>query len=183
MKEETNVQVSASQTLPVTEVDGEGSRDNMGSAMGRIVNGVYVLTLERNGARDGMLSTWLTQVSFEPPAIAAAIKQGRPILAELRENSHFVVNVLHKGSNHIFKNFAKPDLPGEERFRGLSCYEPINNVYGPVLDDAVAFFACRVIKQVETGDHVLVIAQVVAGSLIKGTEEPTVHLRKSGFQY
>ena len=58
-------------------------KENFGRAMGQIPNGVYVLTLERNGSRDGLLSTWLSQAAFEPPLISIAIKAGRRILSAL----------------------------------------------------------------------------------------------------
>jgi flavin reductase (DIM6/NTAB) family NADH-FMN oxidoreductase RutF len=155
-------------------------KENFGRAMGRIANGVYVLTLERNGARDGMLSTWLSQAAFEPPLISVAIKAGRPILSALSENSSFVINVLGHGNNHVFKNFAKPDLSGEARFEGLTCES--ENQYGPVLSTAISYMGCRVRQHVPAGDHVLVIAEVVDGAMLNEAE-PMVHLRKSGFQY
>jgi len=155
-------------------------KENFGRAMGRIANGVYVLTLERNGSRDGMLSTWLSQAAFEPPLISVAIKAGRPILMALSENSQFVINVLGHGNSHVFKNFAKPDLAGEARFEGLECESA--NEYGPVLSTAISYMGCRVQKHVPAGDHVLVIAEVVDGAMMNESE-PMVHLRKSGFQY
>ncbi len=128
-----------------------------------------------------MLSTWLSQISFDPPLISIGIKDGRPILSALSESTPFVVNVLSKGNMHIFKNFAKPDLPGEARFEGLPC-EP-DHEYGPVLSAAVSYLCCQVKKHIPVGDHVLVIAEVAGGAWLNENEEPMVHLRKSGFQY
>jgi flavin reductase (DIM6/NTAB) family NADH-FMN oxidoreductase RutF len=165
-----------------TEVlDKDEKKEKFGRAMGRIANGVYILTLQRNSGRDGMLCTWLSQVAFEPPLISIAVKAERPILTELKENARFVVNVLSKGNTHVFKNFVKADLPGDERFEGLAC-EP-ESEHGPVLAVATSYMECEVRKHVPTGDHVLVVAEVVGGDLLNEESEPMVHLRKTGFQY
>jgi flavin reductase (DIM6/NTAB) family NADH-FMN oxidoreductase RutF len=169
-------QSSAAKVLDKAEV-----KEQFGRAMGRIANGVYVLTLERKGARDGMLTTWVSQAAFEPPLISVAIKAGRPILSSLQKDDLFVINVLSKGNTHVFKNFAKPDLPGESRFEGLLCES--QKEFGPVLSDAVSYMCCIVRQQVPVGDHVLVFGEVVQGTLLHEEKEPMVHLRKSGFQY
>jgi len=175
-KQEPSKESLATKVLDKTELQAQ-----FGRAMGRIVNGVYVITLQRSDHRDGMLSTWLSQVSFDPPLISIGIKEGRPILSALSEAAPFVVNVLSKGNMHVFKNFAKPDLPGEARFEGLE-YK-VDHEFGPVLSTAVSYLFCRVKKHIPVGDHVLVIAEVVGGAMLNEGDEPMVHLRKSGFQY
>jgi len=90
-------------TTETNLLDKDELKEKFGRAMGRISNGVYVMTMKRKAGRDGMLCTWLAQVSFEPPLISIAIKAERPILGELKENDSFVVNVLCKGSSRFQK--------------------------------------------------------------------------------
>jgi flavin reductase (DIM6/NTAB) family NADH-FMN oxidoreductase RutF len=163
-----------------TSVPAAEAKEQLGRALGRIASGVFVATMERNGTRDGMLATWVSQASFEPPMITLAVRNGRPTLAALSEGSNFVMNVLHKDNKDLFKNFAKPDMTSEERFSGLEVLP--KNEHGPVFSQAIAYLNCVVKKHLETGDHTIVSAEVVGGAILN-EHEPMVHLRKSGFQY
>lgn len=153
--------------------------ENLGKALGRVASGVYVITLS-DGARDGMMATFIGQVAFEPPMITVAVKRDRPILPKLKPGAEFVVNVLGKKNTEVFKNFARPFTEGLDRFAGLSVRD---EAAGPVLSDCVSYVACKVASQAEAGDHIVVLAEVRGGALLDGEQEPMVHLRKSGFQY
>jgi flavin reductase (DIM6/NTAB) family NADH-FMN oxidoreductase RutF len=163
------------------QAEQSADREQLGRAIGRLTSGVYVLTLERAGEPEGILMTWIGQAAFEPPLVTVAVKKDRPVLEQLPEGSHFVVNVLAKTNNDIFKNFAKPHLPAPERFAGLPLLA--KNGYGPVFASTVAYLNCTVSKGVEVGDHYLLVAEVVGGAVLDPEAEPMSHLRKSGFQY
>jgi flavin reductase (DIM6/NTAB) family NADH-FMN oxidoreductase RutF len=163
-----------------TSIPAPELKEQLGRALGRIASGVFVTTMERNGVKDGMLATWISQASFDPPMISVAVRNGRPTLHALSEGSSFVVNVLSKDNKDIFKNFAKPDMTSDERFAGIDVLP--SNDHGPVFTQSIAFLNCVVKKHLETGDHTLVVAEVVGGAILN-EHEPMVHLRKSGFQY
>jgi flavin reductase (DIM6/NTAB) family NADH-FMN oxidoreductase RutF len=153
----------------------------MGKAIGRIGTGVHIVTLTRDGERDGMLTSWLMQAAFEPPMVAFAVKKERPILTKLSAGSTFGVNVLSKKNMDVFKNFAKPYTPGLDRFEGLKTES--DSFGNPMLQDSVAFLSCTVSNIVETGDHLLLIAEVNEGCMLQSENEPMLHLRPHGFQY
>lgn len=158
----------------------ENTKEGIGKALGRLASGVFIVTLGNSEERDGMLATWIGQSAFEPPIITVAVKKERPILSKLNQDNLFVVNVLGKKNNHIFKNFAKPYSPDVDRFADLSVSDKHS---GPVFLDALAYMSCTVIGQMPAGDHVLVLGQVTDGALLNSDQEPMVHLRGNGFQY
>ncbi len=155
-------------------------KESLGRALGRIASGVYVVTVARNGKEDGMLTTWIQQISFEPPAVLVCVKEGRPLLDELNENDVFVVNVLSKKNMDIYKSFAKPFDPAINRFNGLAILNDCSD--GPVFADCVAFLSCKVSKIIKAFDHRLVLGEVIDGAILN-SEEPFVHLRSNGFGY
>ncbi len=154
---------------------------NLGKAIGRIATGVYIVTLNHNGNRDGMLATWLIQAAFEPPLVTVAINKERPILEAFNDGAIFAVNVLAKTNNDIFKAFVKPFQPGMDRFEGLKLLDEVKDV--PVFKDCVAYFTCRVTKRVDAGDHYTIYGECLDGNMINPDGEPMVHLRNNGFQY
>ena len=158
----------------------EKTKENTGKALGRIASGVFVVTLGDEQDRDGMLATWIGQCAFDPPAVTVCVKKERPILGKLSKGSKFIINVLGKKNNPLFKNFAKPFSEDFDRFNGLSVEQCDA---GPILKDSVSYLACTVIGEADAGDHVVVVAQISCGSLLDSDQEPMVHLRNSGFQY
>lgn len=165
----------------MTATGAKTDKDSIGGALGRIASGVYVVTCREKSERDGMLATWVNQTSFEPPMVAVAVKKERHILGMMQPGHAFAVNVLAKNNREEYKNFVKPYTEGLDRFAGLNVRQDGDGA--PVLSDCVAFLSCKVRDHLDAGDHVLVLGEVVEGGLLKGEEEPMVHLRRNGFQY
>jgi flavin reductase (DIM6/NTAB) family NADH-FMN oxidoreductase RutF len=156
-------------------------KEHIGRSLGRLASGVYIVTCNNHGQSEGMLTTWIAQVAFEPPMISIAIKDGRPLLDCLQEGSQLAVNILSKANPEIFKQFAKPNLSSAERFAGLDLLP--DSEFGPIFSKAVSYLLCTANKIIKAGDHNLVLAEVVGGAMLHESAEPMVHFRASGFQY
>ena len=155
-------------------------KENLGKALGRLASGVFIITAFDEQQPEGIMATWVSQASFKPPIVTAAFNKERPFLKLLKEGSLLSINVLSAKNMDIFKAFARP-ASEESRFNGLKLSE--HGSAGPVFAKAVAYLDCKVLQLVETGDHVLTVAEVIGGDMLNGEEEPMTHLRKSGFQY
>jgi len=156
------------------------SKESIGKAIGRIASGVFIVTLEKDGQRQGVMATWINQASFQPPLVTVCFNKERAILHLLEPEAVLSVSVLSNKNMDVFKAFAKPIKENEDRFDGLEIATSKNGgVYFP---NAVSYLDCRVHSMLETGDHILVVAEVIGGAQLQ-TEEPMVHLRKNGFQY
>lgn len=155
-------------------------KQTIGKAIGRIASGVFVVTTERNGQRDGLLASWISQAAFDPPMVSVAVQKSRHLLELLGVGQRFTVNILSKDNGSMFKNFAKPYEPGCDRFEGLAVSVGKG---GPVLTQSVAYLDCVTRAMVEAGDHVLVVGEIVNGEMLNPDAEPMIHLRKNGFQY
>jgi len=168
-------------TTSVNEKNDALDKEDLGRAIGRIATGVYVVSLERNGQRDGMLTSFLNQMAFEPPMLTLAVKKERHILNDLKDGTNFVVNVLGKANMDLFKSFAKPHVEGMDRFEGHDA--AIDSNGNPYLSGAVSYLSCAVRKHIEAGDHVIILAEITGGALLNVDNEPMTHLRKNGFGY
>lgn len=167
-------------TTMTTTVD-EKIKEKIGPALGKIVSGVYIVTVGKDSARDGMLATWIVQAGFNPPMLTVAIQKDRAIFSALKEGAEFGVNVLSKENMDIFKNFAKPHEDGIDRFEGLDLLEEIDGP--PAFKNAVSYLRCKVKEILTASDHDLVLGEVVDARLIKESGDPMFHTRKNGFQY
>lgn len=156
-----------------------GIKEKVGPALGRIVSGVYIATIQKDGIADGMMASWVGQAAFDPPALMMSVNNSREIKKALTPGDKFTLNVLSKKNMDIFKNFAKPH--NENKFEGLALKEGLG--HAPVFANAVAYLDLVVTHVCPAGDHSVIIGEIIAGDLLTGEDEPMVHLRKDGFQY
>jgi flavin reductase (DIM6/NTAB) family NADH-FMN oxidoreductase RutF len=155
------------------------SRARLGSALGKIASGLYIVTARVKGEPLGMLCSFVEQASFEPPMITMAIGEGRPMAAALAPGGVFGLHVLGKGNNALMKSFARGSSP--EAFAG---HPMVENGHGvPQFSEASTFLIARVQQQYAAGDHVLHLAQVLEGQLQNEGDEPMVRVRGNGFKY
>lgn len=155
---------------------------NVEQAVGRVVGSLCVLTAKQGDISSAMLASWVSQASFNPPALTVAVAKDRAVELLTHSGNKFVLNVLKEG-NHIglMKHFLKPFDPGQNRFDGVSAQEAENG--SPVLTDALAYLECSVKNRMEAGDHWLVYATVDNGKLLDDDGVTAVHHRKSGNHY
>jgi flavorubredoxin/flavin reductase (DIM6/NTAB) family NADH-FMN oxidoreductase RutF len=156
--------------------------DRAEQALGRIVGSLCVVTAKQGELTGGMLASWVSQATFNPPGLTVAVAKDRAIESMLHTGSNFVLNILQEG-NHIgiMKQFLKPFAPGEDRFAGVAMEEAENGC--PILNDALAYVECRVDNRMECGDHWLVYAVAEKGKLLQSEGVTAVHHRKSGSHY
>ncbi|MBW4503555.1 MAG: diflavin flavoprotein [Scytonema hyalinum WJT4-NPBG1] len=155
---------------------------NVEQAVGRVVGSLCVLTAKQGDISSAMLASWVSQASFNPPALTVAVAKDRAVELLTHSGNKFVLNVLKEG-NHIglMKHFLKPFDPGQNRFDGVSAQEAQNG--SPILTDALAYLECSVTNRMEAGDHWLVYATVDNGKLLDDDGVTAVHHRKSGNHY
>lgn len=150
-------------------------------ALGRIVGSLCVLTTKKGDVSGGMLASWVSQATFEPPGLTIAVAKERAIESLLHTGNSFVLNILQEGKHlGLMKHFLKPFEPGEERFQGIETEEAENG--SPILTDALAYVECEVNDRIECGDHWVVYAIAQRGKVFhEGVT--AVHHRKTGSYY
>lgn len=162
------------------------SEDSRGTAqaVGRIIGSLCVMTAKKGDATSAMLASWVSQASFNPPALTVAVSKDRAIEGLVLPGSSFVLNVLGSGSEKaVFKALAKEFQPGEDRFGGLETQ--LSEKSGCAILPAVstAFLECTVTDRMETGDHWVLLARVDDGTLLNDQTLTALHHRKSGTSY
>ncbi|MEA5514454.1 diflavin flavoprotein [Nodularia sp. UHCC 0506] len=154
----------------------------MEQAVGRIVGSVCVVSAKQGDVSTGMLGSWVSQATFNPPGLTVAIAKDRAIESLMYPGSKFALNILEEG-NHLeyTKHFRKSFAPGEERFTNFSTTVADNGC--TILTDALAYVECSVNELMECGDHWVVYATVDNGKLIKPDAVTAMNHRKTGTHY
>ncbi len=154
-------------------------KDKVAPALGKIPSGIYIATSILEDRPVGMLSSFVEQAGFDPPAITIAVQPGRILQAALEETGSLGLNILGDSDHHLMKPFSSSD--NENPFAEVPLTENDHGV--PQLTEALAFLACKITGSVAAGDHIVYVAEVIDGILQDAEATPMVRIRKNGFGY
>jgi flavin reductase (DIM6/NTAB) family NADH-FMN oxidoreductase RutF len=156
------------------------SASQLEAVLGRVPSGLFVLTIAHEAGESGMLASWVMQAGFQPPMLTVAVKQGRYVSDWLTTRAPFVLNLLRDDQKSLLSHFGRGFEPGEAAFTGLNIHHTADRV--PVLSDSLGYLECRPKSHVDSGDHRIFLAEIVAGHLAS-EGQPYVHIRKNGMRY
>lgn len=129
-------------------------------ALRLISNGMYVMTSRSGEKYGGATVTWLSQVSFKPPLIVAAIRPESIVFECLSESRHAAVHILASHQQEIARKFFAPTVVNNGAMNG----EPITDgkTSSPILKTISSYMECSV-RQIfsDGGDHELVVLEVL----------------------
>jgi flavin reductase len=128
-------------------------------AMRAAVTGVSVVTTDGVGGRLGLTVSALASVSAEPAMLLVCISRRSPLVAAIRANRAFGVNVLGEEQAALAETFAGR-TPSRFDF-GVGSWEA-GATGVPLLADAAARFDCLVASTVEAGSHTVIVGDVLA---------------------
>lgn len=129
-----------------------------------LTNGMYILT-SRSGERvTASTVTWVSQVSFKPPLVLAAIRLDSAVLGSIVESGIAALHILDRSEKAIAQKFFSPTkhtgntVNGEPYIAGMTS--------APLLRNASAWLECKVADvHKRQGDHALVVLEVVDAQL------------------
>jgi len=131
-------------------------------AFGKMVYGIYVLTTAHGEKVNGMIASWVSQISYDPPLVMAAVHPNRYSHQLIRQSGVFALHVIGKGQKALLARFKGPDPLA--KFSDLE-WRP-GRMGCPILRDCVAFLECCVEESLRPGNHTLFIGRVVDGGLV-----------------
>jgi flavin reductase (DIM6/NTAB) family NADH-FMN oxidoreductase RutF len=151
--------------------------ENLISLFASLTHGVYVVGVSALGLKNAFTAAWVMQSSFDPPMLALSINPTHSSYALLKTGGYFTINVLGKGQRDLAKHFGKPRK--EDKLASVNWHEA--EFGAPILDIALAWFECRVVGELVSGDHVLVLGDVVNGGLLNLEDSPLDYREVSRF--
>jgi flavin reductase (DIM6/NTAB) family NADH-FMN oxidoreductase RutF len=148
-----------------------------------VVYGLYALGVRQAETSHAMTVNWLTQISFEPPMLAVAIEKESRSLSMVRGAGAFAISILPAGARQLAGRLGRHSRNVPDKLEGVS-HHPAPRSGAPILDDATGWVDCEVRSEVDAGDHVLFVAEVVEAGLGPGpSDAETLTLRETGFRY
>ncbi len=153
------------------------NKKEVGKALGQVPSGLFVVTAKCEDKEDAVLASWVSQCSFDPPALTIVLATLRSARLLVEASGAFIVNILPKDDTTLLKHFSRPP---EDIFKGIKTKKGLDGIR--ILTDAVAYLECEVAQSMQSGDHVLYVCEIVGGKTLKGGS-PYIHVRDNGFSY
>jgi flavin reductase (DIM6/NTAB) family NADH-FMN oxidoreductase RutF len=150
-------------------------------ALRAITYGLYVLTTTDGTEYGAGGVNWLTQASFEPPLVVAAVKADSGSCAIIGRTGTFAVNVLADDQLDVAKAFFRSTTMENGQLNGQP-FEPSPVTGSPLLTATPYWFEARVTDTVERGDHTVFVAEVV-GAGVRDAARAPLNLRSTGMNY
>jgi flavin reductase (DIM6/NTAB) family NADH-FMN oxidoreductase RutF len=127
-------------------------------ALAGMTYGIYVLTSHLDGEINGMIASWVSQVSHSPPLIMAAIHPHRYSHAMIEKGGAFALHILDRRQTDFLKRFKGP--------HPASKFDTLTWTFGktgcPILEDCLAHLECTLKERLAPGNHTLFIGEVIA---------------------
>jgi flavin reductase (DIM6/NTAB) family NADH-FMN oxidoreductase RutF len=126
-------------------------------AFGIFPTGVVAVAAEVDGRPIGLAASSFTSVSLDPPLVSVNLAKSSKTWPDLRRARHLGVTVLADHQDVVCRQLAGSV---ETRFEGLA--HRATEEGAVTLDDGLAQFDCTIYKEVEAGDHILVLLELHA---------------------
>ena len=149
-------------------------------ALGKMTYGIYVLTSFHKDEVNGMIASWVSQISYDPLLTMVAVHPNRYSHQLIEKSGCFALHVIDRQQTEFLSRFKGPDPKAK-----LASVKWQGGQTGcPILRDCLAYLECNVRDSYSPGNHTLFIGEVVdAGLLADGTpfsssDYPGIYLGK-----
>ena len=141
---------------------------------------VIVTTISRNGVPNAAPFSFCTPISFDPPVFSIASQPAHDTWRNIKETEEFVINIPGENLGDSLKILSKryPPEVNEIEEAGLT-QVPSKMVAPPRIAEAYAWFECKMIENVEIGDHVLIAGEVLVAEIKEDMFDETLRLNKA----
>jgi flavin reductase (DIM6/NTAB) family NADH-FMN oxidoreductase RutF len=140
-------------------------QDTFRKTCSRFATGIAIATVaDKDGMPFGLTINSFTSVSCCPPLILICVDSRCNILSHFRSAQYYGINVLSDAQRDLSVRFSQ--LQGD-RFEGIAWERGEAGV--PLLQDCLARMQCCVTQQVDAGDHVVFIAEVIGAEYQDGS--------------
>jgi flavin reductase (DIM6/NTAB) family NADH-FMN oxidoreductase RutF len=143
--------------------------------------GLYAVTANHNGERGVFTANWLSQVSFEPPLVALSVELDSSTLYLIRASGRFTICPFTSEQRELAGALGRPKSKAGDKFEALDLAVAETKHGDLALEIATGYVTCAVQSEVEAGDSVLFVGEVVDAGVF--SESEPLSMRAAGFRH
>ena len=129
---------------------------------------VFVLSVDKNGKANGMIAGWQMKCSISPPLFAVALSKKGNTHKLIRESKEFVIAVPNKELLSEVEFFGTNHGNHMDKFKESNIeIEKSRFIKTPIIKKATINFECKLLREIDSGDHIIFIGKILASYLDK----------------
>ncbi|MFH0844315.1 MAG: flavin reductase family protein [Pseudomonadota bacterium] len=125
--------------------------------LGKMPYGIYVLTSRFGERINGMVASWVSQISYDPPLLMVAVHPNRYSHELIKKSGHFTLHLISRNQKGLISRFKGSDP--RAKFDTLSWTE--GKTECPILLECIGHMECVVKESYSPGNHTLFIGEIV----------------------
>jgi flavin reductase (DIM6/NTAB) family NADH-FMN oxidoreductase RutF len=142
-------------------------------------NAAMVSTKTKDGQNNVLTIAWIIPTSVKPPLIALSIRKERFSYKTIQETGEFVVNIPTFDMAEKVMRAGRISGKDIDKFAELELTpRKAKMVSAPLIEECIAHLECKVWKTVETGDHDIIIGEIMAAHVLEGYFSKTWDITK-----
>jgi flavin reductase (DIM6/NTAB) family NADH-FMN oxidoreductase RutF len=161
----------------VTERESPAPARSHREALGAWPGAVTLLTIADGRDDIGATVSAFCPVSDDPPLVLVSLIAGSYPAEVLGRVGRFAVTLLAAGQRMLAGRFAAAGRPGARLLLEAVPHRRGELSGALIPDSGLTAFECEVASRVPAGDHLLVIAQVLAVAYVAESGEPLIRFR------
>jgi flavin reductase (DIM6/NTAB) family NADH-FMN oxidoreductase RutF len=136
----------------------------------KIPNALALVGSAHDGERNGMTTSWITQLSMEPVLIGIGVDNTAVTHRLISGSGAFSVNLWDRENTRVFVKFSKPANDDGTTLND----RPISTATtgAPIFDEAIAWMDCEVRHTLDLGTHTLFVGEIVDASIVDDEAHP-----------
>ena len=137
-------------------------------SMSKFATGITVITLNKNNFYIGKTVNSFASLSLKPPLVLFSLDKKSSSLSDYKKTKYLGINILSNKQKTISNYFSSK----KPKWNDTKFFLSKNKV--PMIKDCIANLNCKKIKNINIGDHVILICEVTH-VLTKDPNKPLIY--------
>jgi flavin reductase (DIM6/NTAB) family NADH-FMN oxidoreductase RutF/rubredoxin len=141
----------------------------------KVSYGLYLISAAHEGKKNGYVGNTVFQVTAEPPQLAISCSKNNFSCELIRSAGFFSISVLDQNTSaQLIGTFGYKSGADIDKFEGV---EHIISENGTpiVTEQSLAWFECKVVKEMDVGSHILLIGEIIENNLLNSDGLPLTY--------
>ncbi len=126
--------------------------------------GVMVLTTRWGDTLNGMSAAWISRAAEQPFLVMVSVYKENYSHDLIKKSRIYAVNYLKDGQQNLAIHFGKQSGRDVDKFLKVSYF--MDQTGAPILKDCLAYLDCRVLEELDAGDHTIFLGKVLNGRVL-----------------
>ena len=125
----------------------------------KIPNALALVGSRSGEERNGMTTSWITQLAQEPVLIGIGVDNVAVTHRLITEGGSFTINLWDAADTKVFVKFSKPATYENGTLNGRPVRDARSGA--PIFEEAIAWLDCEVRQALDLGSHTLFIGELI----------------------